>query len=209
MALIPVTFKNNDTAEVKTKVGKLNTRQARMLFSNFTTKKSGIFKNYRKDSVTEPLTISGTETVGNNISIVFNKGAVSICGGIGIVEQGTRFEIDKNTNYTNGSLGIKVDLSKPAGSEMTFYAKNGDTLQTDDLLIQETTGVYELELYKFTLVNGVFTIGARKVNEIIDAVYEFAGDDGVVAKANELVPLSDESGYLSFKVGNHTIGMWW
>lgn len=168
--LIPLTFKNNDTESVKTKIGKITTQSARMMYDNTFSKEVGIISNYKKDDLTESCSIASTETIGNNIRLTFNKGAVNIYGGLGVIEQGTTFDIPKTTDIANGSLGIKVNLSHQAGSEMMFYYKDNQTLQQDNILIDEQAGVYELELYKFSLSGGIFTLGDRNTTQIITSV---------------------------------------
>ena len=166
--LIPLTFKNNDTTSVKTKIGKITPQSARMMYSNSFSKEVGIIENYKKDNETESCSIASTETIGNNTRITFNKGAVIIYGGIGVIEQGTIFDIPRTTDIVNGSLGIKIDLSKSAGSEMEFYYKSSQTLQQDNILLNEQTGIYELELYKFSISGGVFSLGDRNANQIVE-----------------------------------------
>lgn len=146
--LIPVTFKNNDTETVKTKVGKVSTQTARMLYANTFSDKVGIVKGYKKDDNTEELSIIGATPVGDEMMLTFNKGAVSIYGGIGIIEQGTTVNVPQN--ITDYSFGIVVNLGNQAGSEMKFYCKPSGELRQDDLQINDVDGVYEFELFKIT-----------------------------------------------------------
>ena len=122
MALIPVTFKHS-TETGKEKSGKVSTLTARMLYANTFSDKVGIVKGYKKDEGTDELSVAydNTATTSTTFRLVFNKGAVSIYGGVGIIEQGTTYDIPKG--LSNYSFGIRIDLKQPAGKEMDFYYK--------------------------------------------------------------------------------------
>ena len=164
--LIPITFKNNDTAGAKTKVGKITPANARLLNSFSLLKKVGIFDGYGGNCTAISTTISA-ET-DNTYTIVLNKGAFSIYGGVGVIEQGTSVNI-KNT-YTSGSFGIKVNLQQSAGNEVSFYYKpQSEALVKNDLQADEVSGVYEFELYKYTISGSVMrlTDGANLKDYIV------------------------------------------
>ena len=175
MSLIPVTFKHS-TDEDKKKSGKVSTVTARMLYANTFSDKVGIVKGYKKDDATDELSVAydNTATTSTSFRLVFNKGAVSIYGGIGIVEQGTIYDIPKG--LSNYSFGIKVDLKQSAGNEMGFYYKpSTEGLEQQDLQIHDTDGVYEFELFKVTTTGDVPAI-SEKSTQFIKSVNDFLED---------------------------------
>lgn len=153
--LIPITFKNNDTLTEKTKIGKTTPAQARLMNSYGLSRQVGIFHNYGGDCLAKSMSIGAN--ADNSFTVYLNKGAVSIYGGIAIIEENTPVNI-KN-NITNGSFGIKVNLNNTAGSEMTFYTKSqNDALDKNDLQGDETGGIYEFELYKYSISGSNLTL---------------------------------------------------
>ena len=172
MALIPVTFKHS-TETGKEKSGKVSTITARMLYANTFSGKVGIVKGYKKDDATDELSVAydNTATTSTTFRLVFNKGAVSIYGGVGIVEQGTVLDIARG--LTNNSVGIRINLANPAGQEMEWYVKSPtETLQKDDLQIHDTDGVYEFELFKITTTGTTPTV-SEKTTQYIQSVNDF------------------------------------
>ena len=175
--LVPVTFKNNDTETIKTKIGKVSQQKARLIYCNALAKQVGIIENYKNTSGAESCSIINPNNIsksqdGTKFIVKFNKGAVSIYGGIGVIEQGTEFEV-ANVNTSKGSLGIRVDLSKSAGEEMVFYAKT-TALDKDNLLVDEQGGAYDLELYTYSITNGsmVLTKSNTPVIKNFDDIHE-------------------------------------
>lgn len=172
MALIPVTFKHS-TDEDKKKSGKVSTITARMLYANTFSDKVGIVKGYKKDETTDELAVGydNTATTSNTFRLVFSKGAVSIFGGVGIIEQGTIYDIPKG--LSNYSFGIRIDLKQPAGDEMMFYHKPAtESLLQQDLQIYDTDGVYEFELFKITTI-GDAPVVSEKTPQFIQSVNDF------------------------------------
>lgn len=160
--LIPITFKN-DSASSKT--GKTTPVIERFKNAYSFSKKVGIFEGYGKNCSALSTTISAN--TDGTFSVKFNKGAIGIYGGIGVIEQGTTLNIP-NT-ISSGSLGVKINLSNPAGTEMQFYAKSlNDALVQDNLQENETSGVYEFEIYKYSISGSVMTLtnGANFNNRI-------------------------------------------
>ena len=153
--LIPITFKNDDTASKKSRVGKITPANARLLNSFSLLKKVGIFEGYGSNCSAISTTI--TANSDNTFTITLNKGAFNIYGGVGVIEQGTTVIIP-NT-YSRGSFGIRVDLKNDAGQEVLFYTKSqDDALVQNDLQANEVSGVYEFELYKYTINGSVMTL---------------------------------------------------
>lgn len=175
MALIGLVVKNNDTEAVKTKIGKITPALARLFYAISFVKRTGIINGYYGISgAGTECDIIGTSITysGGYVRFKFNKGAFSVCGACGVIEQGTDFKVGSTlgipvgSNTSTGSMGIKVDLSQPAGSEVSFYYKNSGSLTHDNLLNNETDGIYEFELYKYTISSGVITF-TSKTSELI------------------------------------------
>lgn len=153
--LKPKTFKNNDTAERKTKIGKITPADARLFNAYELSKKVGIFSGYGGNCTAINTTI--TANADNTYSIVLNKGAIGIYGGIGIIEQGTSINIP--SSITQGSFGVRVNLQNSAGAEMQFYYKaQSEALVQNDLNADEVSGIYEFELYKYSISGSVMTL---------------------------------------------------
>lgn len=186
MAAIGLIFNNNDKKEIRnsegeitqeaiiTKIGKVPPNMARALYAYGLSKKTGIFKGYGNEC---SITAQTTYTSGyDKATVIFDKGLISICGGIIYMEQGTECVIDITSSMANASLGLKVDLSKPEGEEVSFFVKAGN-LEKDDLQANDTTGVYEFEIYKINIVaNTSLSLGAKtteyvdSVNDALDAI---------------------------------------
>ena len=170
MSLIPVTFKHS--ADDK-KSGKVSTITARMLYANTFSGKVGIVKGYKRDDETDELSFGydNTASTPTTFRLVFNKGAVSIYGGIGIIEQGTTYDVPKG--LTNNSLGIRINLSNPAGQEMEWYVKpSTEELRKDDLQMHDTDGVYEFEICKITTTGDTPTV-SEKTTQYIQSVKDY------------------------------------
>jgi len=211
MALIPVTFKHSSD-EDKKKSGKVSPITARMLYANTFSGKVGIVKGYKRDESTDELSIGydDTATTSSTFRLIFNKGAVSIYGGIGIIEQGTFYDIPKG--LSNYSFGIRIDLTKTAGSEMEFYYKPAsEDLVQQDLQINDSNGVYEFELCKITTTGAIPTV-SEKTESYIASV-----EDYIEARLNQLgfmegsienssgQPLTADKNVLT-RQGNYVIG---
>lgn len=171
--LIASTFKNNDTASVKSKTGKVTPAIARaqniqsVYYKTKTTiptdKKAGILKDYGGEC---------TATMSNNgitASITFAKGLVVVCGGYIYIEAGTTFSTDSGeglpiVNNTSGKLGVKVDLTQPAGQEVKFFYKT--TALTQDDLQSNEQGTYEFALYDYT-IDSVGQVNLTKTNSYV------------------------------------------
>lgn len=219
--LIPITFKNNDKPAVTneageitkqaivTKIGKVTPAIARMIYANALSTETGIIQEYKSANASS-CSIATYETVGNKIRVTFNKGAFSIYGGIGIIESGTTFDIDKSVDISNGSLGVRVNLGNEAGEEMSFYAKDANTLQKDNLLLNEQNGIYDFELYKFTLTNGVFVLGTKNTTDIVIPNNNLLDD--IISGEQQVGRLKTSkitANSIEFRVGDNTIYMRW
>lgn len=192
--LVPVTFKNNDTATEKFKTGKVSTQTARMLYANTFSGKVGIVKGYKKDKNTDELSLIGgqKEQGGSMWRLKFNKGAVSIYGGVGIIEQDTFTDFIVPNNITNYSFGIKVDLGETGQQQMNFYCKpSSEALVQQDLQINDVDGIYEFELFKIT-TTGENPTTSSKTDKYILSVSDYLkkvgfNGDNILDGANNVV----------------------
>jgi hypothetical protein len=97
--------------------------------------------------------------------VTLNAGMISIQGRHIYIDAGTEFTFTLSATST-GSLGVKIDLSQPAGSEVSFYTKSTYTLTQNDLAANQTTGVYEFEIYRFTATTSTLTLGSKTAGKV-------------------------------------------
>lgn len=208
MALIPLIFKNNDTENIKTKIGKVSSKLARMIYSHNLTGKVGILKSYGNEC-----NISN-QVVGSlgKTTITFDKGALSVYGGIVYIEQGTTLEIP---NVSNGSIGVYVDLTQQAGNEVSFYAGNDVPTDKDNLQNNENSGKYYFELYTYTVSGTSFTILSKTdlfikpQSEITESLERILDSTNAVPRASRLDAVSQTENSVSFYIDNNLIRMEW
>lgn len=204
--LIPLIFKNNDTEAVKTKIGKVSAKLQRLINSYLFIDKVGILDGYGNNCNIQLPVVVGT--LGKT-TITFDKGALSIYGGVVYIEQGTTLEIP---NVTNGSIGIYVDLSNNPGNEpgfeVSFYAGDNPPTDTDNLQDNEVTGKYYFELYKYSTAGNNFEI-LKKTNKIIKTAVDYSNENNSVAKANKIVPSATTDNSVSFYIGDNVIRLEW
>ena len=206
--IIPLIFKNNDTETQKTKIGKVSSKLARMIYAQNLSGKVGIFKGYGNEcSIYQSVVGSLGKT-----TITFNKGAISIYGGIVYIEQGTTLEVP---NETNGSIGIYVDLSQEAGNEVSFYAGGNPPTDVDNLQDNETTGKYYFELYKYS-VSGTTFKTISKTDKIIepqsdltDKLNKIVEGTNPVPRASKVDAIINSDNSIGFYVGDNYIVMEW
>lgn len=211
MALIGIIFKNDDKPATQdkpaelSKTGRVSSELGRMIYSFTLSDKVGILKDYGNE-----ISIKGNSIPSERgiTEVTFNKGAVSIYGGIGIVEQDTILEVP---NVSNGSIGILVDLGAEAGKEMIFYAGDSPSPKRDNLQDNEKDGIYYFELYKYSVTGSQFSI-ISKTNQFIrpnSALASVLDGTTSVPKANQIVPSSVEDNSISFYVGSHLVKLEW
>jgi hypothetical protein len=199
--LVGLTFKNNDTEQVKTKIGKVSSSLQRMINSYFFSDKVGILKGYANECSIFNQVVG---TLGKT-TITFNKGALSIYGGVVLIEQGTTLEIP---NVANGSIGVYVDLSQEAGKEVSFYAGANPPTDADNLQDNEITGKYYFELYEYSVSGTTFTI-TSKTDKFIVENEDFTSGETAVAKANKIVPSETTNNSVSFYLGENIVRLEW
>lgn len=201
--LIPLIFKNNDTDDRKTKIGKVNSILARMIYSFTLSKKVGILEGYGNEMSIKSTAVGNFDTV-----ITFNKGAFSVYGGIVLIEQDTEWTIP---NVTNGSIGVEINLNEEPGYEVCFYAGDNPPASRDNLQDNETQGVYYFEIYRYSVTGGTFTQLSKTTQKIKSNAN--LGDilDGTIAvpKANVIVPSATTSNSVSFYVGENLVKLEW
>ena len=204
MALIPLIFKNNDTENVKTKIGKVSSKLARMIYSFTLSNKVGILKGYGGECSIFNKVVGGL----GKTTITFNKGALSVYGGIVLIEQGTELEVP---NVTNGSIGVYIDLTKGAGEEVSFKAGLDTPTDSDDLQANETTGKYYFELYKYSVSGTTCTI-TETTDKFIESNQYFGNvinGTQSVPKASKIVPSATSENSVSFYLGDNVVRMEW
>lgn len=202
--LRPLIFKNNDTETVKTKIGKVSSQLARMIYSFTLSGKVGILKDYGSECSIAQSVVGGL----GKTTVTLNKGAVSIYGGIIYIEPNTTIEVP---NVTNGSIGIYVDLSENAGKEAVFKAGENPPTDTDDLQANETTGKYYFELYKYSVSGSTFSTTSKTDKYIYSNKYlgDVIEGSQPVPKANQIVPSATTSNSVSFYIGEKLVKMEW
>lgn len=197
-------FKNNDTPENPTKIGKVSSALQRMIYSFTMSGKVGILKGYGNECSIKQSNVSELGTT----AVTFNKGAVVVYGGICLLEQDTVLNVP---NVANGSIGVLVDLSKEAGQEVELYAGDSPSAKKDNLQDKENDGVYYFELYKYS-VTGVQFSAISKTNEFIqpnENLSKILDGSLPVPKASQIVPVASGVDYLTFYVGTNLVRLEW
>lgn len=177
MAIIGIHCNNNDTEEVRSKIGRIPPFVDGMLNSFSIRERTGIF-DFSGDCSTNGQLDYST----GYVTITFLEGFGIVCGRGFYIEEGTTLQIPL-TDTATGSIGVKVDLSQNPGSEISLYSKTSQTLTQNDLLENRTTGVYEFEIYRYTVASNVFTLGTKTLEIIQDNKTEF--DNLNTNKANK------------------------
>ena len=179
---------------------------------------------------------SGSIDYGTSGYCKFNlkEGFATIYGGSVYVEEGTAFaphDISSGTQLpgipmtvTNtGSLGIRIDLSKPTGEQVRFYSKTSQTLTQQDLITLKTSGIYEFELYKYTsdgntcsfikTTGNLIKSSKTELDEIKASITtlttNLTSGAFIVATANKVVAVTSTTNAVSFYVGTKLIQMEW
>lgn len=202
--IIPLIFKNNDTESVKTKIGKVSSKLARMIYSFTLGGKIGILKDYGGECSIKQSVVGNLGTT----TVTFNKGALSVYGGIIYIEQDTTLEVP---NETNGSIGVVIDLSANAGLEAVFYAGANPPSYSDNLQNNESNGKYYFELYKYTVAGTTFTVTSTTNKFIYSNSYLGNVIEGnqAVPKASRVEASASTSNSVSFYVGENLVRLEW
>lgn len=130
-------------------------------------KQTGIFSGYADEcSIND-----GISYTSATATVTFKKGAVMICGRVVYIKAGETLVIPLTATST-GCFGIKVDLSKSVGAsevQFEFFSSTTAVTTQDDLLNNETDGVYYFKLYDY-VSNGSTIISTTKTTVKIDAL---------------------------------------
>ena len=142
-------------------------------------KRTGIFKDYADECDIN----SGISYDSTTATVTFKKGALMICGRVCYIRAGETLVLPL-TATTTGSIWVKVDLSKSiASSEVQFELGTSTTTPTnkDDLLNNETDGVYYFIIYKYTS-NGSTIELTKNTAEYVEPIEEVLSglEDGTV-----------------------------
>lgn len=123
------------------------------------SKPTGIFKDIDSECIINDT--SKDYSTSGYLKFKLKAGLITVYGGAIYIDEDTEFKpYDITTSselvglpltQTNtGSIGVRVDLSKPVGEQVRFYYKTTQSLVQQDLNELKTSGVYEFELYKYT-----------------------------------------------------------
>lgn len=161
MALVPISFKADVSGGQK---GNVRAEDLSALFAFCYPDSAGILNISGQDC-----SVNGTPTiVGSSAQVTFRKGYINIYGRLIYVEEGTQVAFTLPSSATSGILGVKINLSETGANEVTWFQKTTNA-QTDDLLANSTSGVYEFVLYNYTATSTTFVIGS-KTTQIINNI---------------------------------------
>lgn len=149
------------------------------LYSMLLSKETGIWNKFDKCDVTAPIDY---DTTAGFATIKFNKGAISVCGRVLFIDQNTEFKVPLTATQT-GSIGVRINLSKPVTEQYEFYSKTTQSLVQEDLN-DNRLGKYEFEIFKYTSTGGSITLNKQEnyiesSSEVLEEVLE---SDGKTAK---------------------------
>lgn len=156
--IIPITYKNNDTSSVKTKIGKVSADIARVMNRFTFSQESGILEDEDNEC---SITLAPTKTASGFV-ITMNNGWVLVKGGLSFIQSDTTVTAPL-TVTTNGSIGVRVYRNATAGNEVELYARDKTY---NPLVTSNDAEYYEYELYTYTATDSVLTI-TGKTAEIV------------------------------------------
>jgi len=141
------------------------------------------------------VTISIDYTTAGYGKLTFNLGFFSIYGRHAMIEQGTQLSVPLTITST-GSIGIKVNLALAAGLEAQFYSKTSQSLTQNNLFTAPTSGIYELEIYRYTC-DGTTLVLTRSPNlkalYVFSDLFYFVGDSNHTSSGSSLNAIIKEA----------------
>ena len=141
------------------------------------------------------VTISIDYTTAGYGKLTFNLGFFSIYGRHAMIEQGTQLSVPLTITST-GSIGIKVNLALAAGLEAQFYSKTSQSLTQNNLFTAPTSGIYELEIYRYTC-DGTTLALTRSPNlkalYVFSDLFYFVGDSNHTSSGSSLNAIIKEA----------------
>lgn len=165
------------------------------LYSMLLSKETGIWNMFEKCDVTAPIDY---DTTAGFATIKFNKGAISVNGRALFIDQNTEFKVPLTATST-GSIGVRIDLSKPVTEQYEFYSKTTQSLVQEDLN-DNRLGKYEFEIFKYTSTGGSITLS--KQQNYIEPLSEILDTDGKTAKLSNIANIAN---YASADISKGTI----
>lgn len=173
--MIPITFNKDDINNVKK--GNVRGQDLASFLSISMPKRAGVL-----DIFDDPCGyVQITPTTGY-ATVTMKKGYVNIYGRCIYVEQGEQVQIALPTSGSvTGTFGIRVDLGETGANEVAWFTKT-TTLQQDNILNNEITGIYEFALYNYTATNN--SLELTKVAPIIQNIDDYLKSANFETKAN-------------------------
>lgn len=104
-------------------------------------------------------------------TLTMHKGYINIYGRCIYVEEGEQVQVQLPTdsNSVTGMFGVRINLGETGANEVTWFTKT-TALRQDDILNNETSGIYEFALYNYTATssNIQLTYIAPKIEHIAE-----------------------------------------
>lgn len=196
MALIPISFKADVEDNQK---GNIRAEDLSALLAFLNPATAGVLKISTDNS---DCSYNGTPLiVGNTAQVTFRKGYIVIYGRIIYIEEGTQVSFNLPTSgNVSGVFGVKINLAEDGLNEVTWFQKT-TSVQTDNLLNNTDSGVYEFVLYKYTATPTTFIIGDKTsqiINNIKDADFI---TQSISDSSNKVATTSFTQNLINSKIG--------
>lgn len=169
---IPIHAKADIVGEKK---GKITPAQASQLNAWCLASKTGILDWGGKCEAT-----ATSYSISNNVAtIVLNKGYIVICGRLVEVEQNTSIDIDTSAN-PSGKIILSFNLSSSGKEEFKVEVVDR-VLRQDDLNENPISGVYEFELYSYSVTSTTVTLNrnVQYIKSVSERLDELGFKEGV------------------------------
>ena len=192
------------------KKGKLTPAQHAQINAWCLAKKTGIFDYLGKCEYDTNLT--NLIPQDGNVTVFFKKGYVAICGRIVECEAGTKVEINTN-EMPNGKIVLRYDLRASKDEEFKVVVVSQSTiLEQNDLNENTENGVYEFELYSYSLSGSSIVLTrsnteyikdiSSKIDDIEERLTKMGFSEGVVGGDYEKVANSSLKAQGTFCIFN-------
>lgn len=156
------------------KKGKLTPAQNAQLNAVMLSRKTGILDVLDRCEATDT---SYNVQSGNIATISFKSGYLVICGRLVEVESESQIQLKNLTNDDVGKIVARFDLGGNGEEEFRVEQKRGNLTQ-NDLNANPVSGIYEFELYSYTVVNGKVILDGS--NRVFVKNIDITGPDGSV-----------------------------
>lgn len=162
--MIPITFNADDLNNKKK--GNIRAQDLASYLSIGMTKRAGVL-----DIFENPCTAYQTNYFTGYATLTMHKGYINIYGRCIYVEEGEQVQVQLPTdnNTVTGVFGVRINLGETGANEVTWFTKT-TALRQDNLLNNETNGIYEFALYNYTATssNIQLTYIAPKIEFLTD-----------------------------------------